>query len=227
MTMQSLVFIGSLNRETPYFQGARGTGLSVYSLDETTLETALLAETNAIDNPTFFSVTPDGSRIYAASEVFEWREGLVTALAFDRGTEHAQPHQQAADARQPRGPQCHFRRRHEGLGGELCDGRGRPGPVGCRLRYSRGRRPDAAAGQRRPQRHRAECREAGTQPRPQRQPGSRHRHRHRRRPRHRQAGLLSAWRDGDADQASRSSRPPPAPAHAMSPFIPTAASCSS
>lgn len=81
-----LVFVGSLNREAPYFQGARGVGLSVYSFDEATLESAELAESTAIDNPTFLSVTDDGSHIYANSEVFGWHEGLVSAFSFDRGT---------------------------------------------------------------------------------------------------------------------------------------------
>lgn len=80
------VFVGSLNREAPYFQGARGVGLSVHAFDEDTLETSKLAETGDIDNPTFLSVTPDGSRIYANSEVFAWREGMVSAYAFDRAT---------------------------------------------------------------------------------------------------------------------------------------------
>ncbi|WP_421914191.1 lactonase family protein [Mesorhizobium sp.] len=82
----SLVFVGSLNREAPYFQGARGVGLSIYSFDEVTLETRKLAETNDVDNPTFLSVTPDGSRIYANSEVFAWREGTVSAYSFDRAS---------------------------------------------------------------------------------------------------------------------------------------------
>ncbi|CCV07158.1 conserved hypothetical protein [Mesorhizobium metallidurans STM 2683] len=81
-----LVFIGSLNREAPYFQGARGVGLSVHGFNEETLETRKLAETNDIDNPTFLSVTPDGARIYANSEVFTWREGTVSAYSFDRAT---------------------------------------------------------------------------------------------------------------------------------------------
>ncbi|MBZ9738891.1 MULTISPECIES: lactonase family protein [unclassified Mesorhizobium] len=84
MRNASLVFVGSLNREAPYFQGARGVGLGVYSFDEETLETRKLAETNDVDNPTFLSVTPDGSRIYANSEVFAWREGTVSAYSFDR-----------------------------------------------------------------------------------------------------------------------------------------------
>ncbi|MCB1488419.1 MAG: beta-propeller fold lactonase family protein, partial [Bauldia sp.] len=86
MTNKSLVFIGCLNRETPYFQGARGHGLAVYSLDEDTLEAIKLAETDAIDNPTFLSVNADGSVVYGTAEVFEWKEGLVTAFGFDRAT---------------------------------------------------------------------------------------------------------------------------------------------
>ncbi len=82
--MDCLVFVGSLNRDAPYFQGARGVGLSVYAFDDRTLETEKLAETGAVDNPTFLSVSPDGTHVYANSEVFEWREGMVTAFRFDR-----------------------------------------------------------------------------------------------------------------------------------------------
>ena len=84
MDSRLLAFVGCLNRESPYFQGARGKGLAVYGFDEATLETELICETDAVDNPTFLSVSADGSRVYANSEVFAWREGLVTALAFDR-----------------------------------------------------------------------------------------------------------------------------------------------
>ncbi|MBZ9797346.1 lactonase family protein [Mesorhizobium sp. ES1-4] len=86
MSDACLVFVGSLNREAPYFQGARGVGLGVYSFDEQTLEIRKLAETNDVDNPTFLSVTPDGSRIYVNSEVFTWREGTVSAYSFDRAS---------------------------------------------------------------------------------------------------------------------------------------------
>ena len=81
-----LVFVGSLNREAPYFQGARGVGLSIYSFDENTREVAKITETAEIDNPCFLSVNADGSRIYANSEVASWREGVVTAYQFDRAT---------------------------------------------------------------------------------------------------------------------------------------------
>ncbi len=86
MNKKQLVFIGGLNREAPYFQGARGVGLSVFSFDDQSLETTLLAEYGGIDNPSYLSVNDDGSRIYANSEIFGWPEGLVTALAFDRAT---------------------------------------------------------------------------------------------------------------------------------------------
>ncbi|WP_306755309.1 lactonase family protein [Paracoccus actinidiae] len=84
MSQNLLLFVGTLNRETPYFQGARGNGLRVLCLDETTLQTRDIAGWPHVDNPTYLSVTADGSRIYVNSEVAEWREGLVTALAFDR-----------------------------------------------------------------------------------------------------------------------------------------------
>lgn len=81
-----LVFVGSLNREAPYFQGARGVGLSVYGFDEDTLRVVKLAETGEVDNPTFLSVTGDGGSVFANSEVFAWREGVVSAYRFDRAT---------------------------------------------------------------------------------------------------------------------------------------------
>ncbi|MFD2055278.1 beta-propeller fold lactonase family protein [Mesorhizobium calcicola] len=39
-----------------------------------------------VDNPTSLSMTPDGSRIYANSEVFTWRDGTVPAYSLDRGS---------------------------------------------------------------------------------------------------------------------------------------------
>ncbi|CZT36839.1 lactonase family protein [Rhizobium sp. 9140] len=86
MAEPCLVFVGSLNREAPYFQGARGTGLTVFSFDEDTLAVETIAGFTGIDNPTFLSVTPDGRRVYANSEIFGWAEGLVSALSFDRAT---------------------------------------------------------------------------------------------------------------------------------------------
>ncbi|WP_112312593.1 lactonase family protein [Pseudogemmobacter bohemicus] len=87
MSAELLLFIGTLNRETPYFQGARGDGLYAFAFDEERLTFTQKAHFPGIDNPTFLSVTPDGRHIYASSEVAEWREGLVTALRYqpDKG----------------------------------------------------------------------------------------------------------------------------------------------
>ncbi len=84
MTADCLMFVGCLNREAPYFQGARGKGLAVFALDESTGDTELLAEETGIDNPTFLSVSADGAHFYAVSEIFGWREGIVSAWRFDR-----------------------------------------------------------------------------------------------------------------------------------------------
>ncbi len=46
-----LVFVGSLNREAPNFQGARGGGLGAYTFDEQSLRIEKQAETADIHNP--------------------------------------------------------------------------------------------------------------------------------------------------------------------------------
>jgi 6-phosphogluconolactonase len=84
MGLKYLVFVGTLNRTAPYFQGANGDGLSVYSFDEDTLAVERLANAPDIENPTFLSVDASGNYVYANSEVFGWKEGLVSAFRFDR-----------------------------------------------------------------------------------------------------------------------------------------------
>ena len=107
--MQSacLVFVGSLNREAPYFQGARGVGLGVYSFDEATLQIQKLAETNDVDNPTFLSVTPDGSLHLRQFGSLRLARGNGLRLQLRPCLEHAHLPQQAAIARQ------HHRAQHD------------------------------------------------------------------------------------------------------------------
>lgn len=83
MRGELLLAVGTLNRETSYFQGARGDGLNVFGFDEDALTFQKRASYPQVENPTYLSVSADGRRIYANSEVAEWREGLVTAFAFD------------------------------------------------------------------------------------------------------------------------------------------------
>lgn len=86
MASKYLAFVGTLNREAPYFHGARGKGLVVYSFDEDTLAVEELANAPEIENPTFLSVDASGTHVYANSEIFGWKEGLVSAYRFDRET---------------------------------------------------------------------------------------------------------------------------------------------
>lgn len=82
MSQPLYLAVGSLNREAPYFQGARGEGLTIFSFDEDTLEWARLAGTSSIDNPSFLSVDATSGVIYANSEVFGWHEGTISAFRF-------------------------------------------------------------------------------------------------------------------------------------------------
>ncbi len=86
----TLAFVGSLNREAPYFQGARGEGIAVLRYDEATGRLEPLSVTGGIDNPTFLTVDAARRTLYATSEVFGWNEGTVTAYRIDAaaGTLH-------------------------------------------------------------------------------------------------------------------------------------------
>ena len=81
--MRTLAFVGCLNREAPYFQGARGQGIAVFGFDEATGALTPLSVTSGIDNPTFLALHPGNSCLYATSEVFGWNEGTVTAYRVD------------------------------------------------------------------------------------------------------------------------------------------------
>ena len=83
MQTRTLAFVGCLNREAPYFQGARGRGIAVFDFDEATGRLAPLAEQTGIDNPTYLIPHPSEPLLYATSEVFGWNEGLVTAYRVD------------------------------------------------------------------------------------------------------------------------------------------------
>jgi 6-phosphogluconolactonase len=84
---QLYLAVGSLNREAPYFQGARGEGLTIYSFDEDALSWNRITGTSNVDNPSFLSVDETSQVIYANSEVFGWHEGTVSALRFSPGAQ--------------------------------------------------------------------------------------------------------------------------------------------
>ena len=88
MTTRTLAFVGSLTRDTPFFAPSRGTGISTFAFDEETGALDLIAKTGGTDNPTYLAIDAVRPTLYAASEVFEWHEGEVTAYAIDAGTGH-------------------------------------------------------------------------------------------------------------------------------------------
>ena len=77
------LFVGCLNREGTYPQGARGKGVEVYAFDEDTLAFEKRSEIGDTDNPTFLAIDAQSQCVYAVSEVSAWREGTVTAYRFD------------------------------------------------------------------------------------------------------------------------------------------------
>src|SRR5581483_102354 len=86
MSSRILAVVGCLNRETPYFQGARGQGIAVFSFDEKSGRLTRISEKSGIDNPTFLSVHAVNRCVYANSEVFGWNEGTVSAYRLEPAT---------------------------------------------------------------------------------------------------------------------------------------------
>ena len=86
MNDRTFVVVGSLTRDAPYFQGARGKGITVFAFDVQTGQLTRLAEKGGVDNPTYLSVHEGNRCVYANSEVFGWNEGTVSAYRLDPTT---------------------------------------------------------------------------------------------------------------------------------------------
>lgn len=86
MSARTLLVVGCLNREAPYFQGARGKGIAVFAFDEATGALSKLSEKTGTDNPNYLAVHEGNRCVYAVSEVLGWNEGLVTAYRLDPAT---------------------------------------------------------------------------------------------------------------------------------------------
>ena len=83
MSGRTLMVVGSLTRDAPYFQGAHGQGIAVLSFDEDTGRMTPLSEKAGIDNPTYLTAHEGNHCLYASSEVFGWNEGTVSAYRID------------------------------------------------------------------------------------------------------------------------------------------------
>jgi 6-phosphogluconolactonase len=83
MSDRTFVVVGSVTRDTPYFQGARGKGITVFAFDEKNGELTRLSEKGGVDNPTYLTIHEGNCCVYANSEVFGWNEGTVSAYRLD------------------------------------------------------------------------------------------------------------------------------------------------
>jgi 6-phosphogluconolactonase len=83
MSDKTLVLVGSLTRDAPYFQGARGNGITVLAFGDESGQLTRLSEKGGIDNPTYLTVHEGNRCVYANSEVFGWNEGTVSAYCLD------------------------------------------------------------------------------------------------------------------------------------------------
>ena len=83
MTERTFAIVGSVTRDTPYFQNAHGKGLTIFAFDERSGELSRLSEKGGIDSPAYLSVHEGNGCVYACSEVFGWNEGTVSAYRLD------------------------------------------------------------------------------------------------------------------------------------------------
>jgi 6-phosphogluconolactonase len=79
MSGQTFMIVGSLTRDAPYFQGARGNGITVLAFDDGSGQMMRLSEKSGIDNPSYLTVHESTRCVYASSEVYGWNEGTVSA----------------------------------------------------------------------------------------------------------------------------------------------------
>jgi 6-phosphogluconolactonase len=83
---RTLVVVGCLNRQVPYFPAARGKGIAVLAFDETTGTLSELSEETATDNPNYLQVDEGRSCIYAVGDMPGRNHGMVAAYHLDPAT---------------------------------------------------------------------------------------------------------------------------------------------
>ena len=86
MSGRTLVVIGCLNREVPYFPGARGKGITVFSFDEPTGTLSKLSEETGADNPNYLAINDVSRCVYAIGDVIGRNQGVVAAYQLDPAT---------------------------------------------------------------------------------------------------------------------------------------------
>jgi 6-phosphogluconolactonase len=84
--MKTPLVVASLNRDLPNFTGAdcNGPGLFSGNFDSETGEIETVCNLVEIENPGFLVAHPSLPKIYVATEMHDWEEGLVSSIAIDK-----------------------------------------------------------------------------------------------------------------------------------------------
>jgi hypothetical protein len=102
VTGRTVLIVACLNREVPYFQGARGKGIAVLSFNEATGELTKFSEETNADNPNYLAIHEGNRRIYTVSDALGRKEGVVTAYQLDLATAARKPRKTPLFAALPR-----------------------------------------------------------------------------------------------------------------------------
>lgn len=81
--MRDLMFVGGYTRQSPHVPQAAAEGIVAVTWDRQRQSFGVLGVTPGYDNPSWLAFDPMHQRLYAASEVAEWSEGLVVAYDVD------------------------------------------------------------------------------------------------------------------------------------------------
>jgi 6-phosphogluconolactonase len=84
MPNKTLLYVGTYTRPAPYLATTNGKGIYVYNFDTATGKLTRLHEVEGIDNPSYLAIDSKNRWLFANTEVFEWKEGVISAYAIDR-----------------------------------------------------------------------------------------------------------------------------------------------
>ncbi|MHB8626487.1 MAG: lactonase family protein [Aggregatilineales bacterium] len=81
MTNKTLLYVGTYTRPAPYLNTTNGKGIYVYEFDRETGHLTHLHTIEGIDNPSYLALDSRNRYLYAISEVWGWKEGVISAYA--------------------------------------------------------------------------------------------------------------------------------------------------
>ncbi len=84
MPTKTLLYVGTFTRPAPYVDATNGKGIYVYEFDTSTGKLTHLHDVEGIDSPSYLAIDSQNRWLYAASEVWGWKEGTISAYAIDK-----------------------------------------------------------------------------------------------------------------------------------------------